>query len=125
MAMAHTAIEATRSPIITSLTTKSALRNRSEIESDGADGIATPCPATWPRAAEEAKFPTKNRAGPHRSRYRFPAKGVQTRARVPHPPTWQGAAPWEWAARGQRTRTRRAHAPRREAHRRAGPAGGA
>src|SRR5229473_1023362 len=81
--MAHTAIEATRSPIITSLTTKSALRNRSEIESDGADGIATPCPATWPRAAEEAKFPTKNRAGPHRSRYRFPAKGVQTRARVP------------------------------------------
>src|ERR1700730_4232997 len=64
MAMAHTAIEATRSPIITSLTTKSALRNRSEIESGAADGIATPCPATWPRAAEEAKFPRKIEPAP-------------------------------------------------------------
>src|SRR5438445_10688486 len=152
MAMAHTAMEATRRPVITSLTTKSALRNKSEIESGAAEGIAPPSArSTLPRlrlpgglipAREERKTrpirPPKTEIARKSVRpicrgTEFPAKHVQTRARVAHaraalqaaarvtirlsapwvmrrvpaPSAWQDAEPWGSVARDRRIRRRR------------------
>src|SRR5262245_20757849 len=118
IAIAQTATEAMSSPIITILTTRSACWNRSQIESDGATvGMASPpgrpILADVPRSRPRPRRPTRNgmpsgdappktrncgnRAGPHRWRYRFRAKGVQTRARSPRSPRRSrglaGAAP--------------------------------
>src|SRR5262245_32515310 len=106
IAIAQTTIEAISSPIITSLTTKSACWNRSQIEIGAPDGMGSPCGlflrGRCPRHSGGRVFPIdengmpdgiampppqaaklrENRAGPHRRNTEFPAKRVQTRARI-------------------------------------------
>src|SRR5260370_27874051 len=113
MAMAHSATEVMRSPIITNLTIQSACWNRSHIESGApADGMASPSGVHFFRPPAPAilgsttgvmghrRYETgmpsgialrrrrpeiARKAGPHRYRYRYPAKGDQTRAQDSRP----------------------------------------
>src|SRR5215831_10405206 len=88
IAIAHTAIDATKSPIMTSLTTKSACWNKSQIEIGAPDGMASPCGCL----------------------FRCPAKGVQTRAQDAPPPRLAGA---DWINAGLPEASRQAMAPAR------------
>src|SRR5437660_1901474 len=87
IAIAHTATDATRSPTMTSLTTKSACWNKSQIEIGAPDGMASPCGSVSSGC---------------------PAKGVQTRAQDAPPPRLAGA---DWINAGLPDRLAAAVAP--------------